>query len=178
MQQHPDRIAQRRAENAARAAALEAMPPAERDLRLAVWRWRWGGPGYAPPAGELTRRICVTTCPGAYGHACIVVAIEGSPPRGLFAVTDPGCAADALVNILDGRRRRPIDRWASGQRAELRRAILAYLREKGGGSCTGTRVKLVAKRLSRIGAIGNTVAEPVRIGQTTLMRDRDCKTSS
>jgi hypothetical protein len=113
-----------------RAALLAAMAPAERDLRYAIWRDRCGAELITPP--ELQRPIVVTPFDGCYGRAGVVLCIEGSPPHGAYAVMGQGEQCAVVHDLAERTRaRRPIGPWGPEARQPLRRAILAYLAERG-----------------------------------------------
>lgn len=112
------------------AGLLAGMPEGERAFRCAVWAAR-GFEGQ-PDSDELTRRIIITPFDGAYGRAGCVVAIEGTPPKGCYAVLCDGQLDSALVyDLCTTKARAPLAPWGPRSGQELRQTILGLLRERG-----------------------------------------------
>ncbi len=104
------------------------MTVAERNLKDLILYLRMGK---RPSKGIVEdyhgRDIVVTPFDGAYGHAGVVVALNGSPPRGLFLVTDesldPNGYGFGVVWFDGGQRARVL----SEQQAKV---IIRFLQEQ------------------------------------------------
>ena len=106
------------------------MSPTERKLRMAIWTDSYHGHGLIP-SDELGRRIVVTPFGGAYGNLGVVLAIEGTPPHGLYVVRGWGRAAVVWDVTNEYRARKPITEYGPKSRLSFRAAILDYLESLG-----------------------------------------------
>ena len=124
----------RKTANAAWLEAVKAnMTETECTFRRAWREYRTARPWDNTDTDDLERPLYVTTCPGAYQHsACVVVTIEGSPPRALLLVTTDLGPSEARVYVMGlGERVRVIHNRRPENGQALRSAILALLVERG-----------------------------------------------
>ena len=113
------------------------MDELERNCKLALWRLAWDDSKLPISEDDLTRELVVTPFDGSYGQARLVVAINGSPPRGVAIVRTVGKQAVELWILRkwgrNGAIRFPVDtlHLRAGWRRKAARAIVSYLIDRG-----------------------------------------------
>lgn len=125
-------IAEQQARQKQRQAELEAwrgLPDEERAFREAMVK-----AGASDEALNAHRELCITEFDGCYGRAGIVIAVNGSPPRGLVIAFPAafGSQVDEII-LKKGSRVSHIykDLYRRGARQALLTATEALLRQRG-----------------------------------------------
>lgn len=82
--------------------------------------------GFKFSGDDLTRAIRITPFDGAYGIAGYTVAIEGTPPRGVFVLTAPNCGS-VLTGTYGGKMRQATEHSGSIAMKDIRTYLMVHL---------------------------------------------------